>query len=59
VFCPTLNETAAYHSDLLVYFKVFLDGETRFYVSNKYILEYVANNTRLNLMVFIIELAVT
>jgi len=37
---------------------VFLDGETRFYVGNKYILEHVANNTRLNLMACIIEFAV-
>jgi hypothetical protein len=37
---------------------VFLDGETRFYVGNKYILEHVTNNTRLNLMACIIEFAV-
>jgi hypothetical protein len=37
---------------------VFLDGETRFYVSNKYILVHVANSTRLNLMASIIEFAV-
>jgi len=37
---------------------VFLDGETRFYVGNKYIFEHVANNTRLYLMACIIEFAV-
>jgi len=42
----------------LVYFNVFLDGETRFYVGNKYIFEHVANNTRLYLMACIIEFAV-
>lgn len=37
---------------------MFLDGETRFYVGNKYILVDVANSTRLHLMAWIIEFAV-
>jgi len=45
-------------NDLLVYFNVFLDGVTRFFVDNKCILEHVANNARLNLMACFIEFTI-
>jgi hypothetical protein len=33
-----LNETPAYRNDLLIYVNGFLDGETRPWLDNKYIL---------------------